>query len=177
MTTVAETARLRLRRVEPGDTDAMFEVYGDADAMRWVGDGRVLTPEECRQWVEVTRRNYETRGYGMFAVVERTSDRVVGFAGLVHPGGHPTPELKYALRRDAWGRGYATEAARALLRVAVGLGIREIVATVAPGNAASMAVLLKVGMTTGGLRVDDDGRYTQVFVWRSLARSAPPTTG
>ncbi|MFN7915094.1 MAG: GNAT family N-acetyltransferase [Vicinamibacterales bacterium] len=168
--TIAETPRLHIRRIEPGDAGSMFDVYGDETAMRWVGDGRALTLAQCEEWVEVTRRNYDERGYGMFAIARRDTGQTIGFIGLVHPGGHPTPELKYALRRDAWNKGYATEAARAMLRHAVALGLREVIATVSPGNGASMAVLLKSGMTTGGLRVDDDGEYTQVFVWRSLAR-------
>lgn len=168
--TIAETPRLLIRHVEPADVQAMFAVYGDAAAMQWVGDGRALTLEQCEEWVRVTRRHYEDRGYGMFAIDRRATGDTVGFIGLVHPQGHHTPELKYAIRRDAWKQGYATEAARAVLRYAVTLGLKEIVATVARENAASMAVLLKAGMTTGGLRVDDDGEFTQVFVWRSLAR-------
>jgi len=167
---IAETRRLCIRRIGPDDAGAMFDVYGDAEAMRFVGDGRALTPEQCQQWVGVSLRNYEVRGYGMFAVTDRATGQVLGFAGLVHPGGHETPELKYALRREAWGQGLATEAARALLRYAFDRGIREVIATVSPENGPSMAVLLKAGMTTGGLRVDDDGSYTQVFVWRATAR-------
>lgn len=170
MTEIAETPRLLIRRLGSDDLDDLVAVYGDAQAMQWVGDGLALTSEQCAQWIAVTQRNYEERGYGMSAIVLRETARVVGFIGLVHPGGHPTPELKYALRREAWRKGYATEAAKAMLRVAVALGLREVIATVAPENAASMGVLLKAGMTTGGLRVDDDGRYTQVFVWRSMAR-------
>lgn len=170
MTRIAETSRLLIRQVEAADAVAMFAVYGDATAMQWVGDGRVLTLAQCEEWIDVTQRNYEDRGYGMFAIDRQDTGETIGFIGLVHPGGHPTPELKYALRRDAWKKGYATEAARALLRYAVTLGLREIIAIVVPDNAASMAVLLKSGMTTGGLRVDADGAHTQVFVWRSLAR-------
>ena len=170
MTVVAETPRLLIRQITADDTDDMFAVYGDAHAMQWVGDGRALTREQCDTWVEVTLRNYRERGYGMFAIVARESGRTLGFIGLVHPGGHPVPELKYALRRDAWKQGFGTESAKALLRYASTLGIREVIATVSRENATSMGVLLKAGFTTGGLRVDDDGEYTQVFVWRSLAR-------
>lgn len=170
MTVVAETPRLTIRQLDADDAADLVAVYGDAEAMKWVGDGRALTREQCGQWLEVTARNYSERGYGMFALVARETGRTVGFAGLVHLAGHPTPELKYALRRDAWKKGYATEAAKALLRFAVTLGIREVVATVSRENAASMGVLLKAGFATGGLRLDADGEYTQVFVWRSLAR-------
>ena len=82
-----ETARLKIRRIVPSDVDAMFAVYGDAESMRYVGDGQPLTFERCEQWVRVTEKNYAARGYGMFALEERATGEVVGFAGLVHPGG------------------------------------------------------------------------------------------
>ena len=161
-----DTPRLRVRRIEAGDGGAMLAVYGDADAMRWVGDGRPLVPEQCEEWIGVTLRNYATRGYGMVAIVERTSDEVIGFCGLVHPGGQPDAEIKYALRRDRWGRGYATEAASALLAWgAATFGLREVIATTAPENAASHHVLLKAGMRRGELRHNGDGSRTQLFVW------------
>jgi RimJ/RimL family protein N-acetyltransferase len=130
---LVETERLGVRRLGPGDADALHDVYGDAEAMRWVGDGRPLDRAGCERWVEVTERNYRTRGYGMYALVDRATGEVVGFAGLVHPDGQPEAELKYALRRAHWGRGLATEAAAALLRhAAESLGIARVIATVAP---------------------------------------------
>jgi len=65
----------------------MLAVYGDADAMRWVGDGEPITHEACVKWLEVTENNYRVRGYGMFALVNRKTQEVLGFCGLVHPGG------------------------------------------------------------------------------------------
>jgi RimJ/RimL family protein N-acetyltransferase len=70
---VFETPRLLARRIELADAAAMHRVYGDAEAMRWVGDGKPLDLAQCEHWVEVTHRNYATRGYGMFAVVCRES--------------------------------------------------------------------------------------------------------
>lgn len=81
------TERLSCRRWFLQDLQALAEVYGDADAMRWVGDGGAITPNECRDWLVVTEKNYQTRGYGMFALEDRTTGAVVGFCGLVHPGG------------------------------------------------------------------------------------------
>lgn len=161
-----ETPRLRARRIQPDDCDAMLAVYGDADAMRWVGDGRPLQAEQCEEWIGVTLRNYATRGYGMVAIVERASGETIGFCGLVHPGGQPGAEIKYALRRDRWGHGFATEAAHALLSWgAAAFGLREVIATAAPENKASHHVLLKAGMRRGELRHNGDGSQTQLFVW------------
>jgi len=159
-----ETARLTIRRIVPADVDALFTVYGDAESMRWVGDGQPLTFERCEQWVRVTEKNYAVRGYGMFALEERASGRVVGFAGLVHPGGQDEAEIKYALERPSFGRGYATEAASALLdygrSVAPG---RRIIATAFPENVASHRVLAKAGMRRAETRANNDGTTTLVF--------------
>jgi RimJ/RimL family protein N-acetyltransferase len=163
---IFESQRLHARHVGPADAVAMHRVYGDADAMRWVGDGQPLELAQCEHWVEVTLRNYASRGYGMFALASRESGEVIGFCGLVHPGGQPEVELKYALRRESWGRGLASEAAIAMLNYArSALGIRRVIATTAPENVASHRVLLKAGMRRGELRANEDGSFTQLFAW------------
>lgn len=167
---VFETPRLLARRIEEGDVDALQAVYGDADAMRWVGDGQALSREGCEAWVGVSQRNYATRGYGMFALLARSDPaEVIGFAGLVHPGGQVEAEIKYALRRAHWGRGLASEAAAALLsHGAQAHGLQRIIATVDPENIASQSVLLKAGLQRGELRRDaQDGSLTQLFVWQA----------
>lgn len=170
-----ETPRLQVRHLGLQDLDDLFDVYGDADAMRWVGDGHPLSRESCAEWVAVTERNYALRGYGMFAI-ERRGAGVVGFCGLVHPGQQPLAEIKYALRRDVWGQGLATEAARGLLaHGASAHGLREVMATAAPDNAASHRVLLKAGLRPAELRRNPDGSFTQVFLWRAPSL-APPAT-
>ena len=163
---VFTTPRLAVRRWRHSDLDAIFAVYGDADAMRWVGDGHVITLPECERWLEVTLANYRKYGYGMFALESLADAVVIGFAGIVHPGGQPEPEIKYALRRSHWGKGFATEAVEGL--VAYGAGrhaLARIIATTAPENAASHQVLLKAGFMRGELRDNDDGSQTRVFVW------------
>lgn len=162
-----ETARLRARRWRAGDFADLMAVYGDADAMRWVGDGTAISPEDCRRWLCVTHANYARRGYGMCALEDRFGGAVVGFAGLVHPGGQTEAEIKYALRRSHWGRGLATEAARALLAWgAATQGLRHVIATTDPENTASHRVLEKAGLRRGALRAEDDGSFTQLFEWR-----------
>lgn len=146
----------------------MLEVYGDKDAMRWVGDGDVLTREEGIKWLQTTASNYRLRGYGMSALVWRESGEVIGFCGLVHPGGQVEAEIKYALKRACWGRGIATEAAGAML--AYGRerhGLRHIIATTDPQNIASHRVLLKAGMERGEVVREEDGCDTLFFHWRA----------
>jgi DNA-3-methyladenine glycosylase II len=162
--TVFLSPRLRCRHWRPDDLTVILEVYGDADAMRWVGDGSPLLPGEARRWLDVTAANYERRGYGMFALEDRATGRVVGFAGLVHPDDQREAEVKYAFARDVWGRGLATEAVERLLACArTDFGLDEVIATVAPENVVSQRVLTKAGLQRRADRVDDEGTRTWVY--------------
>jgi len=106
------------------------------------------------------------RGYGMSALVLRDSGEVIGFCGLVHPGGQEVAELKYALLREHWGLGLATEAARGMLTYGESaFGIRRVIATTAPENEASHRVLGKCGMTHLETVPDADGDLVKTFVW------------
>lgn len=190
------TPRLVGRYLGAHDLDALVAVYGDAEAMRWVGDGRPLTRDSCARWVEVTRENYERRGYGMFALVARKVAKpalpavppraggppfapqlgpqvgphlgpAIGFCGLVHPGGQVEAEVKVALLRSHWGSGLASEAVAALVAHGRGvLGLDKIIATVAPANLGSQRVLARAGFSRVELRRNDDGSATQLFEWR-----------
>ena len=165
---IFETPRLIGRHLIAADVDAMFAVYGDAGAMRWVGDGSPLERERCVRWIDVTHRNYELHGYGMTALLERTTRDVAGFIGLVHPNGQLDAELKYALRRAYWGRGLATEAATGMLAYAASvLRLDHVIATAAPEHVVSHRVLLKAGLQRGDLRRNADGSQTQLFAWRA----------
>ncbi|MEW4336993.1 GNAT family N-acetyltransferase [Chromobacterium vaccinii] len=166
------TERLIVRRWRDFDMDALLAVYGDAAAMRWVGDGHPLTRADCRRWLETTRRNYAARGYGMFAVVSRGDGATLGFCGLVHPGGKAEPELKYAFLPAHWGRGLASETAAAMIEhAATEWGLRHIIATVAEENLASQRVLCKAGMARGEAWREDDGSQTLCFHWRGSQES------
>lgn len=162
------TRRLIGRHLQASDVEALLEVYGDADAMRWVGDGEPLTREQCVEWVAVSERNYRTRGYGMSALIEQESGEIIGFCGLVHPAGQVDAELKYALKREHWGRGLATEAAAAMLAYAQeSLGLHYAIATTATENLASQRVLSKAGMQPAAPRIESDGTVTRCFMWHA----------
>lgn len=164
------TERLRGRRISRADAAAMLAVYGDPGAMRYVGDGTPADAAEIDAWIEVTLGNYATRGYGMIALESIDERRIAGFAGLVHPGGQTLAELKYAFHRDFWGKGLATEAARAMLAWGQGsFGLAEIIATVHPDHTVSQRVLEKAGMIFRGRRTDADGVPEAWFAW-----TAPP---
>jgi RimJ/RimL family protein N-acetyltransferase len=167
---VFSTERLIVRQWRDTDLPVLLAVYGDADAMRWVGDGTPITREQCINWLEITRNNYKKRGYGMFAVEQKLTPGVIGFCGIVHPDNQMEPEVKYAYLRSSWGRGFATEAVVGLFAYGAKVhGLVHIIATTAPANIASHRVLLKAGMEYGDLVNNDDGSVTQLFHWRSMS--------
>jgi ribosomal-protein-alanine N-acetyltransferase len=98
------------------------------------------------------RRNIERRGYGLWAVEVKGGALFIGFVGLAHPGfeAHFTPcvEIGWRLACEHWGKGYATEAARASLEFGFEtLKLDEIVSFTIPANLRSRAVMERIGMT------------------------------
>jgi RimJ/RimL family protein N-acetyltransferase len=109
----------------------------------------------------------------MFAVELRAEHAVVGFCGIVHPGGQQEAEVKYAYLRRVWGQGIASEALVGLISYGVRFhGIQLLIATTAPENAASHRVLVNAGMSKGKLRNNEDGSFTQVFEYRAPSSAA-----
>lgn len=165
--TIFTTQRLRCRRWLPSEANTLLAVYGDPIGAKYVGDGEPISLEECDHWLEVTDRNYARRGYGMFALEERTTNNTIGYCGLVHPGDQSEAEVKYSLLRSHWGQGLASEFVPALLAY----GIREfeltrVIATLSPDNLASKRVLVKSGMTFREEQEDELGLPMLVLEWQ-----------
>jgi RimJ/RimL family protein N-acetyltransferase len=141
---VIETERLLLRPLAAADLDELVELHADPE-VTWF-----LRPLDRAAAVERLRdaaREWDERGYGMFAVLDRAADRFLGRVGLKHWPQFEETELGWVLRRDAWGRGYATEAARACLD----WGFRTaafpyLTAMIAPGNARSIELARRLSM-------------------------------
>jgi ribosomal-protein-alanine N-acetyltransferase len=149
-----ETDRLRLRSLTDADLAGLHGIYGEAETMRFIGaSGRPTEGlEGTRRVLDWLQREEAQHGFGLWAVDERDGDPLVGVAGLLWEEGHgPEVEAVYLVRRDRWGRGYATEAARAALEIGHGqLGMPRIVALAYPENVASQRVMAKAGMRPDG---------------------------
>jgi ribosomal-protein-alanine N-acetyltransferase len=148
-----ETARLRIRPVEESDVDGAHRVYGDPEAMRYVGaDGAPRTREQTAAGVTRMIEGQERNGFSLWAVELRETGEMIGICGVVHVDGTgPDVELVYEFQRSAWGNGYATEAARACLAAALGpLGLKRVVALAYPENAQSIRIMQKLGMRDAG---------------------------
>ena len=149
-----ETERLRLRRLEETDDERLHAIYGDAETMRYVGRAGRPTAglDGTRRSLEGLLRHEAFHGFSLWAVDERDGDPLVAVAGLAWVDGRgPEVEAAYLVRRDRWGRGYATEALREVLRIGHDeLGLQRIVALAYPENEASRRVMAKAGMRAEG---------------------------
>jgi len=143
-----EAERLVLRDLEPTDLDDLATIFADEEVMRWIGGGGVLGRDVAEGMIERQRAHYAERGWGQWATVERATGRMIGVCGLIlwpSMGGHEELEVAYLLAHDAWGKGFATEAATAIRDF--GRAIRpDLVSLIYPDNAASINVARKLGM-------------------------------
>jgi len=147
------TERLELRpwRDEPDDLDAYAALCADPDVMRFIGDGNVLTRPQAAAQLTRFADHWRRHGFGLRAAVLRDGGEIAGFVGVARagqPGVRPGDvEIGWRLARAHWGRGLATEGARAVRDHAFEqLRLARLVAFVRPANAGSIAVMRKLGM-------------------------------
>ena len=173
------TERLELRRFTAADLEPLLGVFGDPEVMRYVGaERRPLRRSQVSALMSRSGADWSEHGFGLLAVTERETGRLLGEAGLQHLEAGPDIELGYTLARAAWGGGYATEAARAVLRWGfAGLRLHRIVAVADPANASSLRVLDKLGMTRRGRRecygAVMEEHALSLAAWRDAAGPSP----
>jgi ribosomal-protein-alanine N-acetyltransferase len=144
------TERLLLRQWRDDDREPFAAMCADPEVMRYFPP--LPTRDESEAWIENQGLLLDLRGWGLWPVEVAGGAPFVGFVGLAEPQfeAHFTPcvEIGWRLAREHWGRGYATEAARAAAAFAFDeLGLDEIVALTVPANARSRAVMERLGMT------------------------------
>lgn len=161
------TERLLLRPCRHEDEPDVVALVTDADVMRFVGDG-VMTEERGRQVFNKVFELYDTGAWGIWTIEERETGGFLGTAEI-KPRKTGDWEIVYVFRKEAWGRGYATEVGRAL--VAFGfenLGLARVAATVDYENAISIRVLEKLGMRQVDEESDEIGPYAVYAVDRPI---------
>lgn len=140
------TERLILRPFRDEDIDAYAEICADPEVMRYLGPGQPIPREEAWRQMAFFLGHWHMRGYGMWALEEKASGRLVGRAGLQNPEGWPGFEAGWTLGRPYWGNGFATEAAREALRYAFeDLGRDHVISLIRPGNDPSIRVAERLG--------------------------------
>ena len=149
MTFPIETPRLLIRSFKPADArDLHDRVFGRDDVMRFIPRGASPSLERTRGSVERFIRHEREHGFGLWAVELRETDELIGDCGLVYVEGKgPEVEVAYHFGKEWWGRGIATEAARASLAYGFReLHLNEIIAICFPEHIASRRVMEKAGM-------------------------------
>ncbi|MGA5168711.1 MULTISPECIES: GNAT family N-acetyltransferase [Streptomyces] len=142
MSVLLRTPRLVLRTVTEDDLDEVVALDNDPCVMRYINGGRPVSRDEVR--AGSLRR---LRGPGFWAAEERATGAWLGWFALEPTAERGVVELGYRLRRSAWGRGYATEGARALIGAGFReSGVRRVTAQTMTVNAGSRRVLDKCGM-------------------------------
>jgi RimJ/RimL family protein N-acetyltransferase len=167
------TERLVLRDWRDSDLPAWAAMNADPAVREYLGP--LLTAEQAAASVRSFQADLDRNGFGLWAVEVRETGEFIGFTGLdrVEDGLPVTGvEAGWRLARSAWGHGYATEAARAVLAYGFDtLGLAEILAITAAGNQRSQAVMRRLGMTTDPADDHEDldapeGPYRHQVVYR-----------
>jgi RimJ/RimL family protein N-acetyltransferase len=141
-----ETERLQLRLFRPDDLDDLSLIFSDPDVVRYLGSGQPAGRDETETALMSIIRHWDVHGFGRWAAVCKQTCKLIGYCGLRNFQG--TPELVYLLSKQYWGKGLATEMARASIK----FGFEEkkfehIIAMAKLANVASQRVMNKIGMS------------------------------
>lgn len=144
---ILETPRLLLRQLTAQDAEALQAVLGDPVAMEFYP--APLDRRGVDEWIGRNLERYRRDGHGLWAMLLRDSNQLIGDCGCViqEVEGRHEVEVGYHVRRNLWGNGYATEASRACADYAfAGLGAKRVISMIRPENERSIRVAEKNGM-------------------------------
>jgi RimJ/RimL family protein N-acetyltransferase len=165
------TQRLRLRWWLPSDSADVRRLWSERDprSLRLIDADGHPNEREMRERISAQLEESKSTGLGMLAIELMSAPGFIGYCGLaVGSATEEEPEIAFELFRNAQGRGYATEAARAVIDVARGTGRSRLWATVREWNAASLRVLAKLDFLDSGRRTEDTERGSSVWMTRQI---------
>lgn len=148
-----ETDRLTLRPFAASDLDWLHQLWTHADVRRYLWDGIEIGRERAAEEISKSRESFQSHGFGFWAVLLKEDNALIGFCGLRVFGDASDVEILYGIAPGHWGKGLATEAARATLRYGFETcRLAKIYAGADAPNEASIKVMAKLGMTYEGPR-------------------------
>ncbi len=163
---VLETERLTLREMSLDDAEFILGLLNEPSFLRNVGDKGVRSEEDARRYLlDGPMASYAEHGFGLY-LVERKDDGVaMGMCGLLKRKELPDVDLGFALLPEFWSRGYASEAAAAVIVFGHNaLGLERLLAITSRDNTASMRILEKLDFALEGLvKLSDDGEELNLF--------------
>lgn len=145
---VLDTHRLILREFEFEDLDALAAVLSDQETMRYYPMS--FDRAAVADWIQRNRTRYANDGYGLWAMILKSTRELIGDCGLVRQSVDAVDEIEigYHVRRDLWNLGYASEAARACRDYGfANLKVDRLISLIRPENLASRRIAEKTGMT------------------------------
>jgi len=144
---VAQTERLLLRWLDPGDSAFILELVNDPSWMRYIGDKGVKTIQDAKRYIENGPvEMYQRLGFGLYAVELKNNGAPIGICGLIKRDTLPDVDLGFAFLPRFWGNGYAFESASAVMSYGrEALGLSRIVAILSQDNHRSAKLLEKLG--------------------------------
>ncbi|PWT82293.1 MAG: N-acetyltransferase [Acidobacteria bacterium] len=140
-----QTERLHMRMFNASDWRDIHEYYGDPECARYTSR---LPLKDYETWQKLAALvgHWELRNYGSYAVEEKLSGKVIGVVGLDYPGDWPEPEIQWGLSRNYWGKGYASEAVRAVKEMTTEyLADLSLISLIHPENSNSINLAKAVG--------------------------------
>ncbi len=142
-----ETDRLTLHEMTLADAGLMLAIWNDPAFVRYVGDRGIRTIDEAEDAMrQGILRLYEEYGYGPYRMTLKDPGDAIGICGLFRRDSLDVPDIGYATLPDYCGRGYAFEAATAVIKhTGTALGIERLIAIISPDNAASIGLIGKLG--------------------------------
>jgi RimJ/RimL family protein N-acetyltransferase len=179
---VLATERLVLRRLTLADAAFILELVNEPAWLEFIGDKGVRTPEDARTYLrQGPLDQYARFGFGPLRVDLKADGAPLGLCGLIKRDPLPDVDIGFALFARHWGRGYAFEAASAVLAHGQSeLGLRRIVALTALGNQRSIRLLEKLGLKFERIiRLTPTSPESRLFAWGDRATlpavPGPPT--
>lgn len=146
MSILLETPRLIMREFCEEDAGHLFELNSDPDVTRYVGEGPYVSLDAARDFIR-NYNQYEKYRQGRLNVFDKKTGEYIGWSGLKYIEDEGYTDIGYRLLKQHWGKGYATESAKASLDYGFKtLGLDKIVGRAMKQNIASIAVLKKLGM-------------------------------
>ena len=148
-----ETERLLLRTYQPEDLETVYLLCSDPDVAEFFPDYYSINKEHVLASLPRRIERWRKFGFGQLGVFEKTSEELIGYCGMQYLDDTTEVELYYGFFKKYWKRGYATEAAKAILKFGFEqIKLERIVAVTNPKNIPSQKVLLRLGMKKGGER-------------------------
>ena len=159
---IMETERLIFRQYQEEDKDALIQLFTDVDVMKHVGDGVVTTEEVEKIWTNIFEKYYAKNINSIWIIFAKDDNRHIGHATLSPRSTKKEDwELSYILRKEEWGKGFATEIARKIVDYGFNeIELNEIYATIDDDHFNSIKVLEKIGMKFERFEYDEQGRYS-----------------